>query len=67
MQIYKNIKKMLAYMLVAATLCAIAPCVLAENNVYAEFYVDAVNGSDAYRGTKDAPFKTVKTAIFPPI
>lgn len=62
MQIYKNIKKMLAYMLAAAILCAIAPCVLAENNVYAEFYVDAVNGSDSYRGTKDAPFKTVKRA-----
>ena len=58
----KSIIKIFLLLLSCLMLFSALPVFAGGNSVYAEFYIDPVNGNDAFSGTKDAPFKTVKRA-----
>ena len=54
-------KKIWCGILAAVMLLTSMPCVLAENNVYRDIYVD-VNGNDDAAGDKGSPFATLSRA-----
>ncbi len=62
----KNRKNILAILLVITMMLSAMPIGVAaasSNKIQAEFYIDPVNGNDANKGTKDAPFATIEKAI----
>lgn len=60
----KNIKTLYAMLLAMIMLFAAVPVFSATSasSVYAEFYIDPINGSDSNNGSKEAPFATIKKA-----
>lgn len=57
-----NAKKILLLILSCMMLFSALPVMATENPVFAEFYIDPVNGNDSFSGSKEAPFKSVERA-----
>lgn len=63
---YIKKKNILAILLAITVLLAVIPAnpqKVSASEIYAEYYIDPINGKDSNKGTQDAPFATIDKAV----